>query len=650
MSRNEAAPRAIALAGNPNVGKSSIFNALTGLHQHTGNWPGKTVAVAHGTYSYAAQRYAVTDLPGAYSLRTGSEEEHIAADYLRAHTDACVVAVCDATCLARSLALALQLMQRCTHVIVCVNLMDEAQARGIRIDLHALQTLLGVPVVGTCAGDTETIRRLRQTIRDVFDGYITLTPHLLERSAPADCVRHARQLAARVVQSGDNSGAQHSIRIDRILTGKYTGAAVFVTLLAVLFWLTLEGSNVFSVWLQNGFDWLQGVLVRACSAWPSRLADALINGVYATAARVTAVMLPPAAIFFFLFSVLEDAGYLPRAVTPCGNAVDGFRVVGIAESRKNDARRYGRRDRQESNGRACRRGICRVKRVYIQKSGSMKKTYAERAAVHAQKFAVCRYHARSYRVIGGLYRMSVHGEHKTLAYQIVRGGKLAADVGVIKSAGIGMYKCARCREAFSAVARTPELPCYAAYAAEKPKLAARGIEKHLRIGHAAVKIKRSFGRKGVNVKRTFADPHRKPMRGVPGICHYQSAVGQNAERRRIVFVGIVVIKARKAIIAHSPAGRTKVRLGNMYLACVGAEDHICHPVVADDSLFAYPPVGVGAFYFFYHCFFGVCSHFAVSFRAERFGAQRINSISPKIPSVNHGDAFFNKMPIKVLIY
>ena len=324
MSAAQAPVRELALAGNPNVGKSSLFNALTGLHQHTGNWPGKTAAVAQGTYCFAAARYAVTDLPGTYSLTGSSEEERIAAEYLRAHTEACVVAVCDATCLARSLALALQLMQRCRQVIVCVNLMDAAHTAGLRLNLQTLQALLGVPVIGTSASDPDAIRRLRQCIRDVQEGFVLPRPKLGGKLNPAACVRRARELAEAVTVG---TRRERHEKLDRFLTGRFTGAAVCAALLFVLFWLTLAGSNFLSDGLQVGFDTLQGLLERLCIGWPAPIQGALLHGIYATAARVVAVMLPPAALFFLLFSLLEDVGYLPRAAfladqvfAPCGSS------------------------------------------------------------------------------------------------------------------------------------------------------------------------------------------------------------------------------------------------------------------------------------------------------------------------------------------
>ena len=309
MSRGETTLCHVALAGNPNVGKSSLFNAMTGLHQHTGNWPGKTVAVAQGGYSFCGAQYALTDLPGTYSLTGGSEEERIAGEYLQARTDGCIVAVCDATCLARSLALALQLMQRHTRVIVCVNLMDEAELRGIRVDLRQLELLLGVPVVGTCAGRAEDIRRLQQMIRDVMDGFVTVHTRMPEDLTTAEAVRAARRLAAQVSAQPE----RQLTRLERILTGRITGTLVCVGFLFLLFWLTLSGANVLSDLLQRGFDALLSYLRTLCADLPPVLSGLVIDGALDTTGRVTAVMLPPAAIFFFLFSMLEDAGYLPRA-------------------------------------------------------------------------------------------------------------------------------------------------------------------------------------------------------------------------------------------------------------------------------------------------------------------------------------------------
>lgn len=303
--------RAVALAGNPNVGKSSLFNALTGLRQHTGNWPGKTVDTAQGRYQYAGQTYALADLPGTYSLTPGSEEERVAADYLRAHPGACIVAVCDATCLPRSLTLAVQLLQRHPCVLVCVNLMDEARARGIQIDLGALQALLGVPVIGTCAGCADDMRRLQETVRAVLDGFVPLHPHTPAEDSGAACAHYAREIAAQCV-SGGTGGAQPS-RLDRILTGKISGRAAFAALLLALFWLTLTGANVLSEGLQRGLDDCLQCLRAWTAALPQWVCGAVIDGALATAARVTAVMLPPAGIFFFLFSLLEDVGLLPRA-------------------------------------------------------------------------------------------------------------------------------------------------------------------------------------------------------------------------------------------------------------------------------------------------------------------------------------------------
>ncbi len=172
--------RVVALAGNPNTGKSTVFNALTGLKQHTGNWPGKTVTRAEGGYEYAGVRYKLVDLPGTYSLLSASQDEEIARDFILFGQPDCTIVVTDATCLERNLNLVLQVLEITDRAVVCVNLMDEARRKKLEVDTRTLSRDLGVPCVPTSAGNGEGLRELIQTVADVIEGKITTAPHRVQ--------------------------------------------------------------------------------------------------------------------------------------------------------------------------------------------------------------------------------------------------------------------------------------------------------------------------------------------------------------------------------------------------------------------------------------------------------------------------------------
>lgn len=325
--------RVVALAGNPNVGKSTVFNGLTGLKQHTGNWPGKTVSSARGLCRSGRHSIELVDIPGTYSLLAHSQEEEVARDFLESGEAEATIVICDATCLERNLNLALQIMEICPKVLLCVNLLDEAEKRGIKIDLNLISQRMGIPVVGVTARKKNTLTALTDALDCLLDRMpterteeklgiglrkdIAGDDRLSEQEKEDKTVASLVKTAEKICDGAISYKKVHDARdrkLDKIFTGRVWAYPVMLLMLALILWITIVGANYPSELLSAGFAKLQVKLtylfqVTGAPAW---LHDMLILGVYRVLAWVVSVMLPPMAIFFPLFTILEDAGYLPR--------------------------------------------------------------------------------------------------------------------------------------------------------------------------------------------------------------------------------------------------------------------------------------------------------------------------------------------------
>jgi ferrous iron transport protein B len=394
IARTSSNDKVIALAGNPNVGKSTVFNSLTGLNQHTGNWPGKTVTNAQGRYRYKDMNFIMVDIPGTYSLMANSAEEEVARDFVCFGRPDAAVVVTDATCLERNLNLVLQTLEITDKVVICVNLIDEAKRKKISIDCGKLSQLLGVPVVPTDARKKKGLKELINAVYAVANNHISAKPinitydhaveqainivqprictltegkinsrwtalrlldgdpvlldslakylgfDLLDDTELSNLLNTANKLLAdndiqpgklrdrivsRLVRTAEaisnDTVTFHNTRynstdrkIDRILTSRLLGIPIMLCLLALIFWLTMAGANIPSGIIAEFLFGIEAKLTElfVSAGVPQWLHDMLVSGMYRTLAWVISVMLPPMAIFFPLFTLLEDLGYLPR--------------------------------------------------------------------------------------------------------------------------------------------------------------------------------------------------------------------------------------------------------------------------------------------------------------------------------------------------
>ena len=298
----------ILFAGNPNVGKSTIFNILTGLNQHTGNWAGKTVENVKGQFKYKDEIYEVYDLPGTYSLISSSKEEEEAVKLIKDKNIDITVVVCNAVILERSLNLAIQILNLTPNVILVVNLMDEAEKKGINIDLKILSKELKNPVVGCSAINKKGISILKEEIKNYQKKEFTSTNEI----GAIDNIRKCHEIANKVIKKQNNKYITRERKIDQILTNKITGIPIMLVLLFFIFWLTIVGSNYPSELLSKFLFSLEEPLYNLLSFLPIKVNELFVYGIYKTTSWVISVMLPPMLIFFPLFTILEDIGLLPR--------------------------------------------------------------------------------------------------------------------------------------------------------------------------------------------------------------------------------------------------------------------------------------------------------------------------------------------------